>query len=165
MLRLSGAFTKVSYEAPQNIKNMLGHMAYILEGIKDIPSIKPLRLWLKMEQGVYGGDYLFGAVCNSTSVGGLLTLSDNLVDMNDGKFEVLLIKAPSNIIELNQILIALTTQNFENSPMISFFSSGNLEITADADMPWTLDGEYQAGSAQILIENVQGAIELIVPEK
>lgn len=160
-----GAFTKVSYEAPQNIKNMLGHMAYILEGIKDIPSIKPLRLWLKMEQGVYGGDYLFGAVCNSTSVGGLLTLSDDLVDMNDGKFEVLLIKAPSNIIELNQILIALTTQNFENSPMISFFSSGNLEITADADMPWTLDGEYQEGSAQILVENVQGAIELIVPEK
>jgi len=160
-----GAFTKASYEAPQSIKNMLGHLAYVLEGIKDIPSIKPLKLWLKMEQGVYGGDYIFGAVCNSTSVGGLLTLSDDLVDMNDGKFEVLLIKSPSNIIELNQILIALTTQNFENSPMISFFSSGSLEITADAGMPWTLDGEYQEGSDKILIENIESAIELMVPEK
>ena len=112
-----GAFTKASYEAPQSIKNALGHLAYILEGIKDIPSIKPLRLWLKMEQGVYGGDYLFGAICNSTSVGGLLTLADDLVDMNDGLFEVLLIKSPSNILELNQILLALTTQNY-NSPKI-----------------------------------------------
>ncbi len=160
-----GAFTKASYEAPQSIKNMLGHLAYVLEGIKDIPSIKPLKLWLKMEQGVYGGDYLFGAICNSTSVGGLLTLSDDLVDMNDGKFEVLLVKSPANIIELNQILLAVTTQNFENSPMISFFSSGSLEITAEADMPWTLDGEYQPGSSSILVENIRGAIELMVPKK
>ena len=139
-------------------------MAYILEGIKDIPSIKPLRLWLRMEQGVYGGDYLFGAVCNSTSVGGLLTLSDDLVDMNDGLFEVLLIKSPANILELNQILLALTTQNY-SSPMLSFFSSSHLEITADADMPWTLDGEYQEGADTIEIQNIQGAIQLMVPKR
>lgn len=158
-----GAFTQASYEAPQSIKNMLGHMAYILEGIKDIPSIRPLKLWLKMEQGVYGGEYLFGAVCNSTSVGGILTLSDDLVDMNDGKFEVLLIKSPSNILELNQILLALTTQNF-NSPMISFFSSSKMEVTADPDMPWTLDGEYQEGAESITIENIHGAIRLMTAE-
>lgn len=158
-----GAFTQASYEAPQSIKNMLGHMAYILEGIKDIPSIRPMKVWLKMEQGVYGGEYIFGAVCNSTSVGGILTLSDDLVDMNDGKFEVLLIKSPSNILELNQILLALTTQNF-NSPMISFFSSSRLEITADPDMPWTLDGEYQEGSETIVIENIRDAIQLMTAE-
>lgn len=159
-----GAFTKASYEAPQSIKNMLGHLAYIIEGIKDIPSIKPLKLWIEMEKGVYGGDYLFGAVCNSTSVGGLLTLSDELVDMNDGKFEVMLIKSPANIIELNQILLALTTQNY-NSPMISFFSSGQLKIKADEDMPWTLDGEYQEGCEEITVKNIQGAIRLITPKK
>lgn len=159
-----GAFTRASYEAPQSIKNALGHLAYILEGIKDIPSIRPEKLWLKMESGTYGGDYIFGAICNSTSVGGLLTLSPDLVDMNDGKFEVLLIKAPSNIIELNQILFALSTQNYE-SPMISFFSSGSLEVTADAQMPWTLDGEYQEGSESILIQNVPGAIRLITAGK
>lgn len=159
-----GAFTRASYEAPQSIKNALGHLAYILQGIKDIPSIRPEKLRLKMEHGVYGGDYIFGAICNSTSVGGILTLSDDLVDMNDGKFEVLLIKAPSNLIELNQILIALTTQNY-HSPMISFFSSSRLEITAEAEMPWTLDGEYQEGSEEIVVENIHGAIRLITARK
>ncbi len=158
-----GAFTRASYEAPQSIKNALGHLAYILEGIKDIPSIRPEKIRLKMEQGVYGGDYPFGAVSNSTSVGGILTLSDELVDMNDGMFEVLLIKSPSNILELNQILLALTKQNYQ-SPMISFFNSSEVEITADPSMPWTLDGEYQEGSEAITIKNLHGAIKLMVPE-
>lgn len=157
-----GAFTRASYEAPQSVKNALGHLAYILEGIKDIPSIRPEKIRLKMEQGVYGGDYLFGAVSNSTSVGGILTLSDELVDMNDGMFEVLLIKSPANILELNQILLALTMQNY-NSPMISFFNSSELEIEADPSMPWTLDGEYQEGSEAITIKNLHGAIRLMVP--
>ena len=75
-------------------------------------------------------------------------------------FEVLLIKSPSNILELNQILFDLTTQNY-NSPLISFFSSSKLEITADPDMPWTLDGEYQEGRAEITVENLHHAIQLI----
>ena len=158
-----GAFTRASYEAPQSIKNALGHLAYILEGIKDIPSIKPEKVRLKMEQGIYGGDYLFGAISNSTSVGGILTLSDDLVDMNDGMFEVLLIKSPSNILELNQILVALTKQNY-SSPMISLFNSREMDITADPSMPWTLDGEYQEGSESITIKNLHGAIKLLVPE-
>lgn len=158
-----GAFTRASYGASQSIKNALGHMAYILEGIKDIPSIKSERLWIKMKQGTYGGKYVFGAISNSTSVGGILTLDQNLVDMNDGEFEVLLIKSPGNIIELNQIIIALTTGNFK-SPMISFFSTDEVEIIADEDMPWTLDGEFQEGSSRIDVKNIHDAIRLMVPK-
>ena len=91
------------------------------------------------------------------------SLSDELVDMNDGMFEVLLIKSPANILELNQILLALTKQNYQ-SPMISFFNSKEVEITADPSMPWTLDGEYQEGSEAITIKNLHGAIRLMVPE-
>ena len=156
-----GAFTRASYEAPQSIKNALGHLAYILEGIKDIPSLAPLEVRVNMENGIYGGKYLFGAVCNSTSVGGLLTLSEDYVDMNDGKFEVLLIKSPGNIIELNQILFALSTGNYANCNMISFFSSGDLEIEASSDMAWSLDGEYQEGSDRIHIKNIRSAIKLM----
>ncbi|MDD7719645.1 MAG: diacylglycerol kinase family lipid kinase [Eubacteriaceae bacterium] len=156
-----GAFTRASYEAPQSIKNALGHLAYILEGIKDIPSLAPLEVRVNMENGVYGGKYLFGAVCNSTSVGGLLTLSEEQVDMNDGKFEVLLIKSPGNIIELNQIIFALSTGNYNNCKLISFFSSGDLEIEAPEDMPWSLDGEYQEGNEKIHIKNIKSAIKLI----
>lgn len=160
-----GAFTKSSYSAPQNLKNTLGHLAYVLEGIKDIPSIKPLKLTLHTEYETYEGEYLFGAICNSTSVAGVLTLSEKIVDMTDGKFEVMLIKKPNNVLELNQMLRALATQNFVNSPMVTFFSTGNVEIIADPDMPWTLDGEYQAGCERIQIQNLHGAIQVMLNDE
>lgn len=158
-----GAFTKTSYETPQSVKNALGHLAYILEGVKDIPSIKAEKLWIKMENGVYGGEYIFGAICNSTSVAGLLTLSDDLVDLNDGLFEVLLVKAPSNILELNQILFDLANQKYHSS-MISLFSSHSMEITANPEMSWTLDGEYQQGAGIIQVENKRSAVKIMVAD-
>ncbi|MBR3785239.1 MAG: YegS/Rv2252/BmrU family lipid kinase [Firmicutes bacterium] len=160
-----GAFTQTSYNAPQNLKNTLGHLAYVLEGIKDIPSIKPLKLTVHSEHETYEGEYLFGAICNSTSVAGILTLSEKVVDMTDGKFEVLLIKKPNNVIELNQMVAALATQNLTNSPMITFFSAASVEITAEPDMPWTLDGEYQEGCENIRIQNHHGAIKVCLNEE
>lgn len=160
-----GAFTQTSYTAPQDMKNLLGHTAYILEGIKDIPSIRPWSLRLKNEVGVYGSEYIFGAICNSTSMGGIITLDPELVDMNDGKLEVLLIKSPKNIIDLTTIVTAITQGNFRDCPMISFFSSKKVEIEADPSMPWTLDGEYQEGQEHIVIEAQKSAIRLILSEK
>ena len=157
-----GAFTATSYSVPQDLKNTLGHLAYILEGIRDIPSIKPLKLRVRNEVGIYGGEYIFGAVCNSTSMGGIITLDKKLVDMNDGLFEVLLIRSPKNIFELTQITMALTQGKYKECPMMSFFSSGNLHIEADPDMPWTLDGEYQPGSEEINIRNNKSAIRIMV---
>ena len=160
-----GAFTRTSYEAPQSLKNTLGHLAYVLEGIKDIPSIKPEYLKFQTEYERFEGEYLFGAICNSTSVAGLLTLSEKIVDMCDGKFEVLLIKNPTNVFELNQIITALATENFANSPMITFFSTGSLEITARAGMSWTLDGEYQEGCESIKIQNLHSAINVVLDDE
>lgn len=158
-----GAFTQTSYNVPQDLKNSLGHVAHLLEGIKDIStSLKPFSLRLKNEVGVYGGEYVFGAICNSTSMGGILTLDKDVVDMNDGKCEVLLIRSPRNLIELNQVLLALTSQNYRDSSLISFFSSSKVEIKADPKMPWTLDGEYQEGCEDIVVENVQSAIKIMV---
>jgi len=160
-----GAFTKTSYEAPQTLKNTLGHLAYVLEGIKDIPSIRPEQMMIQTEYEQFDGEYLFGAICNSTSVAGLLTLSEKIVDMSDGKFEVLLIKTPKNVLELNQIISALATQNFTNSPMIKFFSTDSLEITTSPYMSWTLDGEYQEGCANIKIQNLHGAIKVLLDDE
>lgn len=156
-----GAFTRASYEAPQSIKNALGHLAYILEGIKDIPSIRAEKLTFRTADKEYSGKYLFGAVSNSTSIGGILTLPEDEVDMGDGEFEVLLVKAPSNLIELNQIMLAVTTRDF-GSPHLEFFSASELNVEADPEMPWTLDGEYQAGSAEIQIENVHNAAKILL---
>lgn len=160
-----GAFTQTSYSAPQDLKNLLGHTAYILEGIQDIPSIRPYSLRLKNEVGIYGNEYIFGAICNSTSMGGIITLDPKLVDMNDGKLEVLLIRSPKNVLELMTIVSAITQGKFRECPLMSFFSSSRVEIEADPDMPWTLDGEYQEGQEHIVIEAKKSAIRLMLSER
>lgn len=156
-----GAFTKVSYATPQNVKNTLGHLAYILEGVKDIPSIRPLHLRFETSDEVIEGDYLFGAISNSTSVGGILTLNPDVVDMNDGKFELLLIKAPNTIAELNDIIVALTTQNYD-FPSITFATASEMTVYASPDMDWTLDGEREAGKDKMRVCNLHSAIQLIM---
>lgn len=158
-----GAFTKASYEAPQSVKNALGHMAYILEGMKTLTSIKGEELKIVADDKVFEGEYIFGAISNSTSVGGILTLYPSMVDMRDGKFEVMLIKMPANIVELNQLLIQLSAKDF-NSNMITFFSAENITITCDKEMPWTLDGEYQEGCENITVRNIPKSIKLVIPK-
>ncbi len=156
-----GAFTKTSYSTPQNVKNALGYIAYILEGIKDLPSIHPEHLRIEANGEIYEDDYIFGAISNSTSVGGVLTLNSDTVDMNDGLLEILLIRAPKNIIELNECIIALQTRNF-SSKMITFFSTDQATIHADPSMTWTLDGEYEPGHEQVIVRNVHDAFQLMI---
>ncbi|MCQ2551367.1 MAG: YegS/Rv2252/BmrU family lipid kinase [Clostridia bacterium] len=157
-----GAFTRASYEAPQSVKNNLGHLAYILEGMKSLTSIKGEKLKIVADDRVFDDEFVFGAISNSTSMGGILTLNPTTVDMRDGKFEVMLIKSPSNLHELNQLLIQLSAQDY-NSSMITFFSAEKITVYADEEMAWTLDGEYQRGASEIHIENIPKAINIILP--
>lgn len=155
-----GAFTKASYATPQNVKNALGHLAYILSGIIEIGKIKPISLKLIADKEEIEGDFIFGAVCNSTSLGGVLTLDEKVVDMNDGMFEVLLIKSPKNIAELNDCIVALTTQDYNNK-MLYFKSCDSVEFHLPKKVEWSLDGEYEKGSKNIKIKNLHNAIKLI----
>lgn len=156
-----GAFTKASYATPQNVKNALGHLAYILGGIIEIGKIKPISLKMIADGEEIEGDFIFGAVCNSTSLGGILTLDEKVVDMNDGLFEVLLIKSPKNLAELNDCIVALTTQNYNNK-MLCFKSCSTVEIKLPKKAEWSLDGEYEKGSKSVKITNLHNAINLIV---
>ena len=158
-----GAFTSTSYNVPQDLKNAIGHAAYVLSGITDVMNIKPLHMRVDNGNTVYEDDYVFGAICNSTSMGGIINLKSADVDMNDGLFEVMLIKAPENIIDLNSIIFALSTQSYNECDQIVFFSSDHVSIKAPGDMPWTLDGEYQEPCEDILVSNIYNAIELMLP--
>ena len=158
-----GAFTRASYEAPQSVKNALGHLAYILEGMKSITSLKGEHIKIIADDKELEGDYIFGAISNSTSVGGILTLNPTTVDMRDGKFEIMLIKNPESLHELNQLLIQLSAKDF-NSSMITFMSAKEITIYADKEMPWTLDGEYQEGCEEIHIKNIPSSINIILPK-
>ena len=156
-----GAFTRASYSTPQSVKNALGHVAYLLEGINELSQIRKFPIRMELNGEVVENDFLFGAISNSTSVGGILTLNTDQVDLGDGLFEILLIRAPKNLTELSECLLALQTQNYDNCAMITFCSTNRVTVYADPEMPWTLDGEREDGHAMVVAENLHHAIRLI----
>lgn len=160
-----GAFTRTSYATPQGMKNALGHVAYLLAGAKELTSIRSTHMRFVLADGTsFEDDYIFGAISNSTSVAGLLTLSPDLVDLNDGLFELLLIRKPHSLLELSDCVLALTTQEY-HTPMLTMVSTGRVEIDCPSELDWTLDGEYAAGQAHCVVENLHDAIRVIVRPK
>lgn len=155
-----GAFTRASYATPQNVKNALGHTAYLLEGIQEISQLKPSHVRIEQEDRVIEDDFLFGAISNSTSVGGILTLDPKQVDMTDGKFELLLVRSPKDLLEVSECLMALQKQQY-NCAMMTFLSASRLTVHASKTMPWTLDGEREDGHKIIEVENLHHAIQII----
>ena len=158
-----GAFTKASYATPQNVKNVLGHTAYILGGIQELSQIKPYHLRFELADGtVLEDEFIFGAVSNSTSVAGILTLSDKLVDMTDGKLELLLVRPPKDVVELTDCIAALQKKTY-NCRMLTFVSTESVRITAPKELDWTLDGELQPGAEQISVECWKQAVNIVCP--
>ena len=155
-----GAFTKASYATPQSIKNALGHTAYVLEGINELSQIKKEHVRMEIDGQVVEDDFLFGAISNSTSVGGILTLSPDVVDLADGQMEILLVRAARSLTEIAECIQAVQSQKY-NCAMITFRSAKKVRVFADPDMPWTLDGEREDGHAQVDVENVHLAIRLM----
>ena len=155
-----GAFTRTSYATPQGIKNALGHTAYILSGITEISRLHKEHLRIETETEIIDDNFLFGAICNSTSVGGIVKLDPKQVDMSDGKFELLLIRAPHSLHEVTECLGAFRNKTY-NCAMTTFLSSSQLRITANPEMAWTLDGERADGAEEITITNHQHAIRVM----
>lgn len=157
-----GAFTKSSYATPQNVKNALGHMAYVLSGISELGQIRKHRVSLRLPDGqVIEDDFIFGAVSNSTSVGGVLTLAPDRVDMTDGKFELLLVRSPKDLVELTDCIVALQRQTY-NCAMITFLSTPSVTVTAPPELDWTLDGEREVGRPEpVEVKNLHHAVQIL----
>ncbi len=159
-----GLFTDVSYETKQQVKNVLGHMAYILEGVKRISAIPNHHLRVTYDGKELEGDYMYGMVTNSVSVGGFNKITGKNVQLDDGVFEVTLIKIPYNMIELNLIITSLLGHRI-HSDYMQCFKASNVTIEADEDIAWTLDGEYGGSHRTVSIKNEKQALHLIVPNK
>lgn len=156
-----GAFTRASYATPQSVKNALGHTAYVLEGISELSQLRTTHVKLELDDGqVVEDDLLFGAISNSTSVGGILTLDPKQVDMGDGLFELLLIRSPRDLGELSECIRALRTQKY-NCRMVTFLPASRVKVTADPGMVWSLDGEREDGHRLVEVENLHHAIRVI----
>ena len=157
-----GAFTKTSYTTPQDVKNALGRLAYILSGISSLGEIRPIHLKAEVDGRTFEDDYIFGAVTNSTSMGGIVKLDEGLVDMSDGRFEMLLVKNPRDLIEIAEIVRAVTESDFSDEEQFVFLSGSDFLIHNPEMVDWTLDGEYQKGTAEIRIKNLRHALTLMV---
>lgn len=156
-----GAFTKASYSTPQSIKNALGHTAYLLEGISEISQIRKEHIRMDIDGEIVEDDFLFGAICNSTSVGGILTLDPEQVDMCDGKLEILLVRAPESLLEITECIQAVQSQRYNDCAMITFRSAKKILVTSDPEMLWTLDGEREEGHEQVTVLNRHLAYRLM----
>lgn len=157
-----GAFTEASYSAPQEIKNVLGQAAYFFEGIKGLGNIKPIHLKFKCKEKEIEDDFVFGAISNSMSVGGIVKFNDSVVKLNDGKFEVLLIRNPNNIIQLQSILDGILRGDLSRNE-IEFFHTHEITVSGGSDLPWTLDGEFSSGKDVVTLTNIPSAIHLMIP--
>ena len=156
-----GAFTKSSYSTPQNIKNALGHTAYVLDSISELSQIRKVHVRVELEDEIVEDDFIFGCISNSTSIGGILTLDPKIVDMADGLLEVFLVRAPRNLTEISQCIQALQSQRYNDCAMITFGPARKIRVIADPTMPWTLDGEKFEGREEIEVENLHHAIRLM----
>ena len=155
-----GAFTEVSYQTPQQTKQVFGKLAYIAEGIKRLPTLAPYSIRVKWEGQEISGEFLYGMVSNSTSVAGM-KLSEGHIYMNDGLFEVILVRQPENLSDRQAILNGLLKREpVEN--LLYFFRTPKLEIQSDAPLPWTLDGEFGGSVTDVTVENCPGAVKILV---
>lgn len=155
-----GAFTKVSYDTPQSLKNSFGHFAYVMESLKELPVLKPIHAKVTANGSVCEDDFIFGAVSNSTSVAGILTLDPEYVNLSDGLLEVFLVKNPTTPLELSKIALSFTLRQYDNET-VRFFSSDRIEIETSSSVNWTIDGEYEQGAEKIVIENLKHAIKIV----
>lgn len=158
-----GIFTGVAYQTPQQYKNMLGHMAYVLEGIKSLNSVKPYHMRVEVNEEIIEDDFIFGMVSNSISVGGFKGLSNNVdIELNDGLFEVVLIKMPKSMYQLQQTVSDLLWINRE-SKNIYMRKSSDVVFHSEKLMPWTLDGEFGGDEKDVTIKNCKKALNIMTP--
>ncbi len=157
-----GLFTEVSYETSQDVKNVLGHMAYLLEGMKKLRDIKSYHMKITTQDTVIEDDFLYGMITNSVSVGGFKGITGKYVDLSDGMFEVTLVKVPRSLDELNQTLAALAQRDIDTAQMYCFKTSW-LKVETEEEVAWTLDGEFGGRHTEIVIENQKQALHIMVP--
>ena len=157
-----GLFTDVSYETSQDVKNVLGHLAYILEGMKKLTEIKSYPMKVESEEMTVEVNFLFGMVTNSTSVGGFRNITGKHVHLDDGVFEVTLIKTPQNILELNEIIQAVIAGKSENNKYFYQFRSKAVKFISGDPVAWTLDGEFGGYHEVVDVKNDKQALSLLV---
>lgn len=159
-----GLFTDVSYETGQDMKNILGYMAYLLEGMKRLSSVRSFPMKVSWEGNQVEENFIFGMITNSVSVGGFKNITGKHVKLDDGVFEVTLIKSPRNPVELNNIMLSLLNRNIDTNAMYCF-RTAELVLESKESVAWTLDGENGGSHTKVVIRNICKGMEIRVGDR
>lgn len=156
-----GMFTDISYSTSQNAKNTFGKIAYFIEGLKQLTNMPSYHVRIKSEQGVIEEDCIFGCITNSKYVGGFSAINRQDTKLDDGLFEVLLIRTPNNPLDIQAIVAALLKREV-NETWMRFFTAGELFITTTQTISWTLDGEDGGTTTKAHIFNHHKALDILI---
>ncbi|MDO4750384.1 MAG: YegS/Rv2252/BmrU family lipid kinase [Eubacteriales bacterium] len=157
-----GAFTEVSYVTDQNTKQKLGHLAYVLEALNHLPRLTGFRASVRLDDCEFDGEFVFGGVFNTTSLGGVLRLNEQLVALGDGLFEVILVRTPRSAGDLNKIFAGLLTRDYTAiEPAVIVRQTQNVQFSFDKSVPWTRDGEKGGDFLSLSLKNCPQAIRII----
>ena len=159
-----GTFTRASYSAPQDVKNLIGYAAYLLEGLKSLSEVHPYHLRITAEGEELEGDFIFGAVSNALSVGGMVKFDSGQVDLTDGLFEVLMLRNPQSLADLQKILQNLATHHYESDLILSL-KAAEITVRSDEPIAWTVDGEMGGTTTEARVQNCHRAIRILKPEE
>lgn len=158
-----GLFTDVAYETKQELKNVLGHSAYLLEGVKRLSNIPSYAVRVQYDGKEISGDYIYGMVTNSISVGGFKNITGKNVLLDDGLYEAIFVRRPQNPIQFSEIITSVATGDMKSSNIDSFKAS-KISVTCEEEIPWTLDGEFGGEYKRAEIVNYRSAVQIHVPE-
>ena len=156
-----GMFTDVSYQTKQEMKNLFGHAAYVLEGMKRIGNWKSVHLEVESTEYTGSGDFILGLIANSNSVGGFKGLTGKDIEINDGLFEVLLVHTPANLMEWQEAITTVLLQN-KSSRLVERFKTQRLTIRSEEPVSWTRDGENGGEWTQVDVENLHQKLNIMV---
>ena len=160
-----GSFTKASYSASQDLKNALGYAAYLLEGLRCLIDIRSIPLVVTADGTIYEDEFIFGAVSNAMSVGGMLKYAYEQVNLSDGLFEVLMIRTPKNLSEIQTLLTDVANRNYVESPHILYQKARKVSIRSDSPLAWTVDGESGGETTDVTLVNHKRAINILTPKE
>lgn len=156
-----GAFTEVSYETPRENKQVLGHLAYVLQGMAQLPKLAAYPTIVEYDEGVIEADLLFGSVSNTKSVGGIVKLKNSGIELNDGLLEVILVRNPTNVIQMNKIASSILTRNLSGN-QIMMLQSKHVKFTFEKPVKWTRDGEAGGAHKEVECQTLHSAIRIII---
>ncbi|MBR1781693.1 MAG: YegS/Rv2252/BmrU family lipid kinase [Oscillospiraceae bacterium] len=154
-----GVFSEVSYATPQNAKNALGHLAYVLGGIQSISKLRPTHMKVTHDGETIEGDFIYGMVSDSISVGGFQGIAEEAVKLDDGKFEVMLVRNPQTPEEFASIINALMTRMPDGN--VIGFQSGDITFESAEPVAWTLDGEFGGDVTVARVRNIPKAVRIM----